>query len=55
MILADVHETHGNLDNIEGDRITCVLYARAKIDQCGTIEEELERAQAYMRINGRTD
>jgi hypothetical protein len=54
MILADVHETHGNLDNIEGERITCVLYAREKINVCGTAEEEEERA-AGMSIHGRDD
>ncbi|SRR5258706_5699529 len=54
MLLMDVHETHGNLDNIEGDRITCVLYAREHINECGTVEEEEERA-AGMSVHGSTD
>ena len=54
IILADVHETHGNLKNIVGNRITCVLYAREKINECGTAEEELERAKG-MDIFGRED
>ncbi len=54
MILMDVHETHGNLDNIIGDRIACVLYAREKINECGTAEEEEEKA-AGMSVHGRDD
>ncbi len=54
LILADVHETHGNLDNIIGDRITCVLYVRENINKCGTAEEEEEKAQG-MTVHGRED
>jgi len=54
IILADVHETHGNLDNIVGDRITCVLYARENINKCGTAEEEEEKARG-MAVHARED
>jgi hypothetical protein len=53
VILADVHETHGNAKNIVGDRITCVLYAREKIGKCGTVEDEDEIVG--MAISGRED
>jgi hypothetical protein len=54
IILADVHETHGNVNNIVGDRITCILYKRAKIGECGTAEEEQAKA-AGMSIHARED
>lgn len=44
IILADVHSIHGNLP-MRGSRVVCVLYARQKINQCGSIDEEWERAQ----------
>jgi len=56
MILADVHETHGNLDNIVGNRITCVLYAREKINECAVdAEEETERHAGKMIVHARED
>ena len=55
MILADVHETHGNVDNIFGDRVTCVLYARNRINECGTDEDEEERMAGTMSIYVRED
>lgn len=54
MILADVHETHGNLDNIKGNRITCVLYVRENINKCGDAEEEEEKALG-MTVHVRED
>jgi Oxygenase domain of the 2OGFeDO superfamily len=51
LILADVHETHGNVDNIVGDRVTCVLYARERIDQCGSAEDEEKKRAATMVIH----
>ena len=53
VILADVHETHGNIKNIVGTRVTCVLYAREKIGQCGTVEDEDEISG--MSVQGRED
>jgi hypothetical protein len=44
MILMDVHETHGNLDNIKGNRIACVLYVRENMNKCGSALEEEEKA-----------
>jgi hypothetical protein len=55
VILADVHETHGNMPNIEGERITCVLYARHNINECGTAEEVMERMAGTMSIHARED
>ena len=55
MILVDVHETHGNLDNIVGDRITCVLYARERINECGSAEDEEERMAGTMSVHVRED
>ena len=53
MILADVHETHGNLDNIVGNRITCVLYAREKINECAVdAQGEEERHAGKMILSG---
>lgn len=53
VILADVHEIHGNM-KIKGSRVVCVLYAREKINQCGSVEEETEKGmrtmQAYQLI-----
>ena len=47
--LADVHSWHGNspLVGIEGayERISCVFYYRRKMSECGTAEEELDRAK----------
>jgi hypothetical protein len=45
IILADVHSIHGNLP-IQGDRVACVLYAREKINQCGSVAEEMEKAMS---------
>ena len=55
VILADVHETHGNLDNIQGDRVTVVLYAREVIDKCGFAEDEEERMAGTMSVHARED
>jgi hypothetical protein len=55
VILADVHETHGNMPNIEGDRITCVLYARHNINECGTAEEVMERMAGTMSVHVREE
>jgi hypothetical protein len=55
MILADVHETHGNVKNIVGDRITCVLYARQHIDKCGRAEDEEKRVAGRMSVHVRED
>jgi hypothetical protein len=50
VLLADVHEWHGNtpLRGVEGkyERVSCVFYYRSKMAQCGTAEQELERAKA---------
>jgi hypothetical protein len=53
VILADVHSIHGNLP-IYGDRIACVLYARAKINECGSLEKEWEKANAQARVYMKT-
>ena len=46
--LADVHEWHGNTP-LKGkgkfERITCVFYYREKMIQCGSAEDELNRAK----------
>lgn len=55
MILADVHETHGNVNNIMGTRLTCVLYAREKIDKCGSAEEEEAKRAGMMVVHARED
>jgi hypothetical protein len=56
MILADVHETHGNVQNVEGDRVTCVLYVRENITKCaGTAEDIAAELAGKMSIHGRTD
>jgi len=47
VILADVHEIHGNT-KITGSRVVCVLYAREKINQCGSVEEETEKGTRTM-------
>ncbi len=48
LCLADVHEVHGNapLVGLPGQyrRLSFVLYARTKMTECGTAEEEHERA-----------
>jgi hypothetical protein len=55
LILADVHETHGNVDNIAGDRVVCVLYARTKINQCGSAEDEEKKRAGTMVVHARED
>jgi hypothetical protein len=55
MILAHVHETHGNLDNITGTRITCVLYAREHIDKCGSAEDEEKKHAGKLVVHARED
>jgi hypothetical protein len=49
VILADVHEIHGNT-KIKGDRVVCVLYAREKINQCGSVEEETEKGTRTVQV-----
>lgn len=49
VILADVHEIHGNT-KIKGNRIVCVLYAREKINQCGSVEEETEKSTRHVVV-----
>jgi hypothetical protein len=49
VILADVHEWHGNTSiiGIKGgfERISCVFYYRSRMFECGRVEEELERVK----------
>lgn len=49
VILSDVHEWHGNGPFTDTDsyyeRLSCVLYYRREMEECGTQEEELARAQ----------
>lgn len=49
VILSDVHEWHGNepFRNASGyyERLSCVLYYRREMTECGTPEEETERAK----------
>lgn len=53
LILADVHEFHGNTPfiGVEGayERISLVLYFRARMTFCGSAAEELERAKTRKR------
>lgn len=47
--LADVHEWHGNTPLIgrgRFERISCVFYYRARMIECGTAAEELDRAKS---------
>jgi hypothetical protein len=47
VVLCDVHEWHGNTP-IQGrnyERISCVFYYRAKMAECGSAEDELDRAK----------
>jgi hypothetical protein len=51
VILADVHEYHGNT-KIKGkfglyERLSCVFYYREHMHICGSAEQELERAKKY--------
>lgn len=55
MILADVHETHGNVDSIIGTRVTCVLYAREQINECGNAEDEEKKRAGTMVLHARED
>jgi hypothetical protein len=34
VILADVHEMHGNLPLLSGERVSCVFFVRTGMDQC---------------------
>lgn len=49
MLLNDVHEWHGNgpFHGSDGyyERLSCVLYYRRDMDECGTQEEETQRAK----------
>lgn len=53
VILADVHEIHGNT-KIKGNRVVCVLYAREKINQCGSVEEETEKGTRTVMVHYKT-
>jgi hypothetical protein len=52
VLLADVHEIHGNT-KMKGSRVVCVLYAREKINQCGSVEEETEKGMRHMVAQAR--
>jgi len=49
VMLSDVHEWHGNgpFHDSSGyyERLSCVLYYRREMEECGTQEEELDRAK----------
>jgi hypothetical protein len=48
LLLLDAGEMHGNTRMVgEGERITVVAYVRENMTSCGTVEEELAKAQAY--------
>ncbi len=49
VLLADVHEIHGNM-KIKGSRVVCVLYAREKINECGSIEEETQKGMRSVAV-----
>lgn len=53
VLLADVHSWHGNTQIIgikgEFERISCVLYYREGIKDCGSAAEELDRAKNRKR------
>jgi len=52
LILMDAHEWHGNtaidVRSEDAERISCVLYYRTRMAQCGTMEEEIAKARAAM-------
>lgn len=54
VLLADVHQWHGNLPMIGNpmavERISCVFYYREKMKACGNHEQELERAKAARSV-----
>lgn len=49
VILMDAHQWHGNVElekqSDDAERISSVLYYRTKLQECGSAEEELERAR----------
>lgn len=51
LLLMDAHEWHGNtfldLQSEDAERISIVAYYRAKMKNCGTADEEVERAMQY--------
>lgn len=52
--LADVHEWHGNTPILNPtltkyNRLSCVMYYRAKMHYCGTADQELERVKQRKR------
>jgi hypothetical protein len=56
LILADVHETHGNLPLKDGDdRVTCILYVRERIKKCGLAEDVEDRMKGKMSVHARED
>jgi hypothetical protein len=46
VLLADVHEVHGNapFNTLRGDRFSFVFYARERMNECGSLEEERQFA-----------
>lgn len=53
VLLADVHEWHGNTEIVGApgrfERLSCVLYYRERMHECGTPAEEVERAKRRQR------
>ena len=55
LLLFDPHEVHGNTEMIPTfpdrsfERVSCVYYFREGISECGTVAEELQRAQNQER------
>ena len=49
----DAHEWHGNteldLKSADAERISLVLYYRTNMLQCGTAEEEIEKAKKQIQ------
>lgn len=59
VILSDVHEWHGNgpFHETSGyyERLSCVLYYRRDMDECGTPAEERQHAQERRDVEGTPD
>lgn len=50
LLLFNPHEMHGNGPMIgEGSRTSCIFYARTKMTECGSAQEELARAKELGR------
>ena len=54
VLLADVHEWHGNTGIIPGnddwERISCVFYYREEMHECGSAVEERQRAASKFQV-----